>query len=47
MTQNEFEERIGRDVTGDEFERANDIYCRANLTKTASARTTRNTRTAR
>lgn len=26
MTQKEFEERIGRDVTGDEFERANDIY---------------------
>ena len=26
MTQKEFEERIGREVTGDEFERANDIY---------------------
>jgi hypothetical protein len=26
MTQNEFEERIGRKVTGDEFEVANDLY---------------------
>lgn len=26
MTQKEFEERIGRDVTGDEFEKANDLY---------------------
>lgn len=26
MTQKEFEERIGRDVTGDEFEVANDLY---------------------
>lgn len=26
MTQNEFEERIGRKVTGDEFELANDLY---------------------
>lgn len=29
MTQKEFEERIGRDVTGDEFERANAIYMAA------------------
>lgn len=26
MTQKEFEGRIGREVTGDEFERANDLY---------------------
>ena len=26
MTQKEFEERIGRKVTGDEFELANDLY---------------------